>query len=178
MLTRRVEREKKLSGISIDIRKEIINDFRNYFEFELTNDQLTSLGQVLNDLSKKVPMRRMLQGEVGSGKTLVALISLFAVINSGLQGAMMAPTEILAEQHYLNVIKNFKGEPFLDYDKTISKIIHRELLFMNPIDIGTFIFIPSAITKSHLHLIVWLIFNGDRSHQLAINHWIIQMKRK
>ena len=52
MLTRRVEREKKLSGISIDIRKEIINDFRNYFEFELTNDQLTSLEQVLNDLSK------------------------------------------------------------------------------------------------------------------------------
>ncbi len=122
MLTRRINREKKLSGVSIDIRKEIINDFRNYFEFELTDDQLTSLGQVLNDLSKKVPMRRMLQGEVGSGKTLVALISLFAVINSGLQGAMMAPTEILAEQHYLNVIKNFKGEPFLDYDKSISKI--------------------------------------------------------
>ena len=122
MLTRRINREKKLSGISIDIRKDIINDFRNYFEFELTNDQLTSLGQVLKDLSKKVPMRRMLQGEVGSGKTLVALISLFAVINSGLQGAMMAPTEILAEQHYLNVIKNFKGEPFLDYDKSISKI--------------------------------------------------------
>ena len=128
MLTRRVEREKKLSGISIDIRKEIINDFRNYFEFELTNDQLTSLEQVLNDLSKKVPMRRMLQGEVGSGVSLVALISLFAVINSGLQGAMMAPTEILAEQHYLNVIKNFKGEPFLDYDKTISKILLPGLL--------------------------------------------------
>ena len=67
-------------------------------------------------------MRRMLQGEVGSGKTLVALISLFAVINSGYQGAMMAPTEILAEQHYLNIIKNFNGENFLDFDKSINKI--------------------------------------------------------
>ena len=86
--------------------REILEIFANYFEFELTNDQLTSLEQVLNDLSKKVPMRRMLQGEVGSGKTLVALISLFAVINSGLQGAMMAPTEILAFQHF----KNFKDK--------------------------------------------------------------------
>ena len=128
MLTRRLEREKKLSGIRIDIRKEIINDFRNYFEFDLTNDQLNCLDEVLNDLSKNVPMRRMLQGEVGSGKTLVALISLFAVINSGLQGAMMAPTEILAEQHYLNIIKNFTGEPFLDYDKSISKIVLPGLL--------------------------------------------------
>ncbi len=157
MLTRRVEREKKLSGISIDIRKEIINDFRNYFEFELTDDQLTSLGQVLNDLSKKVPMRRMLQGEVGSGKTLVALISLFAVINSGLQGAMMAPTEILAEQHYLNVIKNFKGEPFLDYDKTISKILLPGLL-NKQIVVGLLI---GSQTPSHKKLIYKLIENRE-----------------
>ena len=157
MLTRRVEREKKLSGISIDIRKEIINDFRNYFEFELTNDQLTSLEQVLNDLSKKVPMRRMLQGEVGSGKTLVALISLFAVINSGLQGAMMAPTEILAEQHYLNVIKNFKGEPFLDYDKTISKIILPGLL-NKQIVVGLLI---GSQTPNHKKLVYKLIENRE-----------------
>ena len=122
MLTRRAEREKKLSEIKIEIRKEIINDFKNYFDFELTNDQLISLKEVLDDLSKNVPMRRMLQGEVGSGKTLVALISLFAVINSGYQGAMMAPTEILAEQHYLNIIKSFNGEKFLDFDKSINKI--------------------------------------------------------
>ena len=122
MLTRRAEREKKLSEIKIEIRKEIINDFKNFFDFELTNDQLVSLKEVLDDLSKNIPMRRMLQGEVGSGKTLVALISLFAVINSGYQGAMMAPTEILAEQHYLNIIKNFNGENFLDFDKSINKI--------------------------------------------------------
>lgn len=122
MLTRRAEREKKLSEIKIEIRKEIIDDFKNFFDFELTNDQLISLKEVLDDLSKNIPMRRMLQGEVGSGKTLVALISLFAVINSGYQGAMMAPTEILAEQHYLNIIKNFNGENFLDFDKSINKI--------------------------------------------------------
>ena len=157
MLTRRINREKKLSGISIDIRKDIINDFRNYFEFELTNDQLTSLGQVLKDLSKKVPMRRMLQGEVGSGKTLVALISLFAVINSGLQGAMMAPTEILAEQHYLNVIKNFKGEPFLDYDKSISKIALPGLL-NKQIVVGLLI---GSQTPKHKKLVYKLIENRE-----------------
>jgi len=157
MLTRRAEREKKLSEIKIEIRKEIINDFKNYFDFELTEDQLISLKEVLDDLSKNIPMRRMLQGEVGSGKTLVALISLFAVINSGYQGAMMAPTEILAEQHYLNIIKNFNGKNFLDFDKSINKITLPGLL-KKDIVVGL---LTGSQTSNYKKLIYKLIENRE-----------------
>eukprot|EP00899_Mesostigma_viride_P013373 jgi/Mesvir1/22036/Mv12268-RA.1 len=67
--------------------------------FALTGAQLRVLREICSDLDKNVPMRRLLQGDVGSGKTVVALLALLHVVEKGLQGAMMAPTEILAEQH-------------------------------------------------------------------------------
>ena len=73
--------------------------------FILTNDQKNSLLQINRDLSSKSKMFRLLQGDVGSGKTIVALISALNVIESGYQVAFMAPTEILAKQHY-NLAKN------------------------------------------------------------------------
>ena len=68
--------------------------------FKLTNDQIRSLNEINNDLRSKTKMFRILQGDVGSGKTIVALISALNAINSGYQVAFMAPTEILARQHY------------------------------------------------------------------------------
>ena len=69
-------------------------------EFSLTNDQLKSLNEINNDLSSTTKMFRLLQGDVGSGKTIVSLLSAFNTIESGFQVAVMAPTEILAKQHY------------------------------------------------------------------------------
>ena len=68
--------------------------------FNLTNDQLKSLQEINEDLCSSTKMFRLLQGDVGSGKTIVALIACLNVINSGYQVAFMAPTEILAYQHY------------------------------------------------------------------------------
>ena len=68
--------------------------------FKLTNDQLSALRQINIDLNNKEKMFRLLQGDVGSGKTIVALISGLNVIKSGYQVAFMAPTEILAKQHF------------------------------------------------------------------------------
>ena len=73
--------------------------------FKLTTDQINSLLQINKDLSSKSKMFRLLQGDVGTGKTIVALISALNVIESGYQVAFMAPTEILATQHY-NLAKN------------------------------------------------------------------------
>ncbi len=70
------------------------------FGFELTKDQERSLAEILRDLEGPTPMLRLLQGDVGSGKTVVAFAALIAAVASGFQGALMAPTEILAEQHY------------------------------------------------------------------------------
>ena len=76
--------------------------------FELTFDQEQAALEVINDLQKETMMYRFVQGDVGSGKTVVGAIGLYANYLAGYQGAMMAPTEILATQHYRSLIKLFK----------------------------------------------------------------------
>ncbi len=71
--------------------------------FKLTGAQERVLGDIMNDMRSAAPMNRLIQGDVGSGKTIVALLSMLAAVESGYQAALMAPTEILAEQHYLNI---------------------------------------------------------------------------
>ncbi|MBY7143671.1 ATP-dependent DNA helicase RecG [Virgibacillus sp. NKC19-3] len=86
-----------------------IQGFMNLFPFELTKAQQTSLNQILADMKSPYRMNRLLQGDVGSGKTAVAAICLYASITAGKQGALMVPTEILAEQHY-HSLTNLFGE--------------------------------------------------------------------
>jgi len=86
-------------------KKPIINTatyhaFIKNLPFQLTGDQLQAIEEIINDLNTDFPMNRMLQGDVGSGKTVVSLIASIAVISRGQQVALMAPTEILAQQHY------------------------------------------------------------------------------
>lgn len=78
----------------------IINNFIDDLPFSLTIDQINCLNDIFNDLRNIKPMYRLVQGEVGSGKTIIALIALYANYLAGYQGALMAPTEILAKQHY------------------------------------------------------------------------------
>ena len=88
--------KKKNKIINLDIQNSIINKL----EFSLTKDQTKTLIEINQDLASNKKMFRLLQGDVGSGKTIVSLISALNTINSGFQVAVMAPTEILARQHY------------------------------------------------------------------------------
>ncbi|MGB2854209.1 MAG: ATP-dependent DNA helicase RecG [Dehalococcoidia bacterium] len=83
--------------------QQIMETFINCLPFALTRAQQRALKQILADLAKVRPMSRLLQGEVGSGKTVVATAALLATVASGYQSAFMAPTEILAEQHFTNI---------------------------------------------------------------------------
>ena len=122
MLMRKYERQKNYNIEKIIIEDLLINDLKNYFDFPLTDDQINSIDEIIEDLSKNIPMRRILQGEVGSGKTLVALVSLFSIVRSGYQGAFMAPTEILAEQHFINIKEQFDGNNYLDFSNKVVSI--------------------------------------------------------
>lgn len=85
-----------------------IADFAAKLPFELTNAQKRVINQIASDLTKNTPMNRLVQGDVGSGKTIVAAAAMYAAANSGFQSAMMVPTEILAAQHYKNLKNIFE----------------------------------------------------------------------
>ncbi|MBQ7151636.1 MAG: ATP-dependent DNA helicase RecG [Synergistaceae bacterium] len=103
-LSRRAWRENtssiKLSAL------EKLNSFIKNLPFKLTHSQLKSIKEIISDLSSDFPMNRLLQGDVGSGKTLVAIAAMIVASDSGAQSAFMAPTEILAQQHYITLKKN------------------------------------------------------------------------
>ncbi len=83
----------------------LVQSFIKSLPFELTGGQKRAVNEILNDLNSDIPMTRLLQGDVGSGKTVVATIMLLAGVENGYQGALMAPTEILAQQHYNNLVE-------------------------------------------------------------------------
>jgi ATP-dependent DNA helicase RecG len=82
---------------------DLIERYRAALPFALTPDQEAAIAEIDRDLAQVVPMQRLLQGDVGSGKTVVALYALLRAVEAGQQGALMAPTETLAEQHFLTV---------------------------------------------------------------------------
>ena len=101
----REENNKSLSSIPLNIKHDgLVMKFIKSLPFKLTNAQQRAVNEILNDLHSEKPMQRLLQGDVGSGKTVVACIMLLAAVENGYQAAIMAPTEILAQQHYNNMI--------------------------------------------------------------------------
>lgn len=93
-------RVKKLQAVSIQMNTSLVAAFKKQLAFELTTAQEKVLQEISCDLQKNAPMLRLVQGDVGSGKTVVAAIATLSVVENGLQVAIMAPTELLAEQHF------------------------------------------------------------------------------
>ncbi len=104
---RKKERENS-KGISQEFSSEKVEQFIKTLPFPLTNAQNRVINEILSDLESPYRMNRLLQGDVGSGKTAVAAISLYATVTAGFQGALMVPTEILAEQHVQSLKQLFE----------------------------------------------------------------------
>ena len=163
--------ERNKVGLKRNIDKEKVYEFMNNLSFELTQDQKNSIEDIYTDLTEPYRMNRLLQGDVGSGKTIVAFTSLFINYLSGYQGALMAPTEVLAIQHYNNIKEIFK-----DYNiniqlligkttKTEKKKINEDLKNGKiNIIIGTHALFTSDVEYKNLGLVV-----TDEQHRFGVN---------
>ena len=138
LITKNLIRKHKIKGHPFEIVGDNFNDFyQNHLPFELTNAQKRVIKEIRNDLGSNAQMNRLLQGDVGSGKTIVALLSMLIAKDNGFQSCLMAPTEILATQHFNGLSElinpeasglNINIKLLTGSTKTLDRrIIHEEL---------------------------------------------------
>ncbi len=159
------------TAIERKIDREKIKEFIRALPFELTSDQLIAVDDILTDLESNKRMNRLLQGDVGSGKTIVAFITTYANYLSGYQTALMAPTEILAKQHYDNAKKVFKNTD-MKIELLTSSLTNKKKeeiynkLYNNEIDliIGTQAIIQDKVNFANLGLVI-----TDEQHRFGVN---------
>jgi len=134
---------KNETGIKHTIKNETLKYFEKEIPFNLTKSQKKVINEIFKDMNKPSPMKRLLQGDVGSGKTIVAAAAIYASINSSHQAVLMAPTEVLAEQHFNSLSKILIFKDIKIYLLT-SSIADRDEI-MKTIDEGT----PALIIGTH-----------------------------
>lgn len=104
LISKKMLRKQKIKGFNFDQVGELFNEFyEEHLPFELTGAQKRVIKEIRSDLGSNAQMNRLLQGDVGSGKTIVAVMTMLLAIDNGFQACLMAPTEILANQHYMGI---------------------------------------------------------------------------
>lgn len=166
-----LKQNKHKQGLERNIDYNLVEKFINNLPFKLTLDQLKAIKDIHSDLNNKYRMNRLLQGDVGSGKTIVAIITMYMNYLSGYQSALMVPTEILALQHYNNIKNLFK-----DYNINIElltgklKVKEKKELYKKiesgEVDfiIGTHALISEAVNYKNLGLVI-----TDEQHRFGVN---------
>ena len=102
----RANYKRNVKGLALKVEDQgLVKGFISRLPFQLTHAQQRVFHEILTDMASSEPMYRLLQGDVGSGKTVIAMLTLLVAVENGYQGVLMAPTEILAEQHYRNFIQ-------------------------------------------------------------------------
>ena len=122
VLSRRREWQEGQKAHPLKQDDELLANFEESLPFSLTSAQRRALGQILADLESSKPMSRLLQGEVGSGKTAVATGALLTAVSQGYQGAIMAPTEILAEQHFQTICRLLGGKEDTSWGNQVIQV--------------------------------------------------------
>lgn len=171
LIRMKLVRQKKLKGFTFSNVGEHFNSFyHHHLPFELTNAQKRVLKEIRHDCSKESQMNRLLQGDVGSGKTLVALMSMLLAIDNGFQACLMAPTEILAQQHFTTLSDLLKGQSInIDLLTGSTKKSARSTIHQNLEDghtnvlIGTHALLENKVKFQNLGLVVI-----DEQHRFGV----------
>ena len=164
------KKNKQDNGLERNITQEQIEEFIKILPFDLTGDQRKVIDEIVNDMNSKKIMNRLIQGDVGSGKTIVSIASMYFNKISGFQSAMMAPTEILATQHYNNIKKLLKDQVNVALltgsltKKEKEKIYNDLAIGKIDIIIGTHALIQENVTYANLGLVV-----TDEQHRFGVN---------
>ena len=152
------------------LKRNLLTAFKEKLPFDFTSAQKRVIKEIFNDLMSPRPMNRLLQGDVGSGKTVVALAAILLVLENGYQAAVMAPTEILAEQHYLTLRQMLKGlQVKVDLaigrmgKKTKRELYQRIAQGESQIVVGTHALIEEGVKFSDLALAVI-----DEQHKFGV----------
>ena len=172
-------RQERQQGIRFASCGSLTGGVLSSLPFRLTDDQQNAWQDICNDMERPVPMRRLVQGDVGSGKTVIAMLALVKAVENGFQGAMMAPTEILARQHF----ESFSGslEPFGIRVALLSGRLTQKAkqemydrLAAHEIDIviGTHALIQEDVSFANLGLVV-----TDEQHRFGINQRAVLEKK-
>ncbi|MDP3789816.1 MAG: ATP-dependent DNA helicase RecG [Candidatus Omnitrophota bacterium] len=173
------EREKHSAGVSHKVEEGLFENFKNMLPFELTKEQVEAIKSIEKDMKSSSPMNRLLEGEVGSGKTIVAMYALLLTIKNNFQGAVMVPTEILAQQHHLTLSDFFA--PFginvrllIGSMTSTEKAAVRKELKTGEINIivGTHSLIQEDISFDNLGLLVI-----DEQHKFGVSQRALLKKR-
>ena len=171
LLKLKLTRIQKSKGYAFENLGDGFNDFyKKYLPFELTNAQKRVLKEIRNDVRNPQQMNRLLQGDVGSGKTLVALLSMLMAVDNNYQTCLMAPTEILAQQHYQSIAEylkkmNVKVALLTGSTKTKDRKLLHEQLEKGDIDllIGTHALLEDTVKFKNLGLVVI-----DEQHRFGV----------
>ena len=174
-------RLQQRAGFAFETNDKVREAIRQVLPFHPTKAQKDALGEIVGDMRKASPMRRLLQGDVGSGKTIVALQAMLVVIENGYQAALMAPTEILATQHYL-AAKKLLERSSRRYRITLltgslddaAKKMARRRIFHGEADlvIGTHALIEEKVEFGNLGLVV-----VDEQHRFGVLQRFRLMKK-
>lgn len=157
-------------GIPLQVAPEALQPFYDSLPFALTGAQQRVIGEIQADMARPVPMNRLLQGDVGAGKTLVAAAAMLTAVYAGAQAALMAPTEILAEQHYRSLSRQLAplgiklalltgSTPAAEKEATLAALATGEI----QIAIGTHALIQTHVTFQNLALAVI-----DEQHRFGV----------
>ncbi|MEO0293820.1 MAG: ATP-dependent DNA helicase RecG [candidate division WOR-3 bacterium] len=164
------EEIKKEKGISFKTNLALIEDFLSSLPFELTSSQKKVISEIKRDMEKPYPMNRLLQGDVGSGKTIVALVAMLIAVGNDFNAVFMVPTEILAFQHFL-VLKKFLSSFSIplwllvgNMKETERKKILREIKEKRGIILGTHALLEEDVEIPNLGLVVI-----DEQHRFGVN---------